>query len=336
MRIDRSRESEAVSYATGGWTKKILVRNGAIVNGQMYWPPFNSGGYHLKGTTNSNPTLYNRAAPNIGPRTPNDLIYDALLRHGRHNNGGTKVVTCTVEGLTPGNTYEIQIFYGNKGRPTRITEWDNGIGGREGQGGIFLRPVGPNFGQVATGTFVATASGKQTFSNYQQPANTTTTPPLKETFNACSAFQVRDLTPKALAPRATYYGEGTPGTNTQPLLGGSKCSPAINLTGHPVMNSTVMLTAENSSDVATSALLVLGVAPAVIPFLSGQLLVAPLLTLPVAMPQPATPYVHTHELQLPVVLPASSIPVYVQVLQLDNGAKEGVSFTPGLKIEVGT
>ncbi len=39
---------------------------------------------------------------------------------------------------------------------------------------------------------------------------------------------------------------------------------------------------------------------------------------------------------IPVVMPASSAPVYIQVLQLDNGAKEGVSFTPGLKIEVGT
>ena len=60
------------------------------------------------------------------------------------------------------------------------------------------------------------------------------------------------------------------------------------------------------------------------------------MSMPLPMPAPATPYVHTHELQLPLTVPNSAGTIYVQVLQRDSGAKEGVSFTPGIKIDVGT
>ena len=188
---------------------------------------------------------------------------------------------------------------------------------------------------VATGTFLADASGIQTFTNYQQPADPNTMPPLKETFNACSAIQVRDLTATVLDSRATYYGEGTPGTRRQPFLGGTNCSPAINVSGHPANGSNLFLTAENSSGVASRALVVIGFAPNSLPFLSGQLLVTPILTVDVPMPAPASPFVHDHELQLPVAVTGIGNTVYIQVLQLDAGAAEGVSFTPGVKIEVG-
>ena len=313
------------------WTRKILVRNGPVVRGVMYWPEFRSGGFVLK-------MPYNRAAPasntNGGIRHSTDKDYDVILRDTRHNpspNHPTMTVQCTIEGLTAGNSYEIQIFAGNTKITGWATEWDNGVGGRAGKGGIRMTSSGPHGGQVATGTFVATASGKQTFTNYQQPAQGT----IKAAWNHCSAVQIRDITPKPFRARATYYGEGTPGTNTQPLLGGSKCSPGIGLSGHPIIRSTVNLTVENSQDVASVAVLAIGATPASIKVFSGELLVTPLALWPLPMPQPKSPYVHDHELQIPLTLPSGPLTIYVQALQLDKGALGGWSFTPGLKIEIG-
>jgi hypothetical protein len=53
------------------------------------------------------------------------------------------------------------------------------------------------------------------------------------------------------------------------------------------------------------------------------------------MPAPISPYVHDHELQISLIVPAVPIPIFVQVLQLDAGAAGGVSFTAGMKIGVG-
>lgn len=304
------------------WTRKTLVRNGPSVRGVMYFPEFRSGGFVLK-------MPYNRTASGIGARHATDAAYDFILKDGRHWPGSSSgQIQCAIEGLTGGNTYEIQIFWGSKNNQ-RMTEWDNGAGGRSGQGGILLRPNGPHGGQVATGRFVALASGTQIFTNYQDP---TANPP---TFASCDAIQIRDITAKPLTARATYYGEGTPGTNTQPLLGGSKCSPAISLAGHPKINTPLKLTVENSQDAASVAILVFGLTPTKVPVVGGELLVVPLALWPLPMPQPASPYVHDHELQVPLILPTPRPVIYVQAAQLDPGAPGGWSFTPGLKIEPG-
>jgi hypothetical protein len=308
------------------WTKKILIRGGPIVRSQMYWPDLKSGGYTLK-------MPFNRAA-GMGAPTPTEPEYKAGLGHGRHKSPAYPSTTvCSIEGLTPGNNYLIQIWFAQS--RTRTTEWDDGQGGREGKGGMFLTANNTAKGQYAIGNFTAAANGIQTFTNYQQHLNTSTTPPLKETHGSCNMIQIRDVTAKPGAARATYYGMGTPGTNKQPFLGGSKCSPAIRLSGHPKMGTSIILSAENSQDTASNAMLLLGL-PVNVAFLSGVLLVNPLLSVPLPMPAPATPYVHTHELQLPLTVPNSAGTIYVQVLQRDSGAKEGVSFTPGIKIDIGT
>ncbi|MBK8974649.1 MAG: hypothetical protein IPM29_01860 [Planctomycetes bacterium] len=307
------------------WTRKILVRGGTAVSGVMYFPAWTSGGYTLTAP-------YNRTAPNIGARHTTEPEYDAILKDGRHSSPGTWTVTCSVSGLTPGNSYEIQIFYGNATRPTRITEWDDGLGAPPGAGGIYLAASGPHFGQVATGVFTADASGTQTFSNYQHPVIGSA----PETNNACSAIQVRELTPGALVPRATYYGEGTPGTNTQPNLGGTSCSPGIAFVGHPRIGAAVLLTIENSQDVASTGVLVVGLAPASLPILGGTLLVTPASAFAVPIPQPATPYVHDHELQIPLTVPVTpGVALYFQALELDPNAPGGFWMTPGMKVEIG-
>ena len=310
------------------WTKKKLLRGGAIVRGQMYWPDLRSGGFVLK-------MPFDRAAGMGQPPNITDPAYKACLGSGRHKSPTyPSTVRCSIEGLTPGNTYLIQIWFAES--RGRTTEWDDGQGGREGKGGVFLTSNNTAKGQYVIGTFKAAANGIQTFTNYQQKADITKTPPLKETWGICNMIQIRDSTPKAGAARATYYGEGTPGTNTQPNLGGTKCSPAISLDGHPKMGTKVDLTAENSQDKSSSAMVVLGLAPLNLSYLSGVLLVNPILALPVPMPQPASPYVHDHELKIPLTVPNSAGTVYVQVLQLDPGAKGGISFTPAMKVEIGT
>lgn len=303
------------------WTRKILVRNGPVVRSQRYWPDLTSGGYNLK-------MPFDRAA-GMGAATPTDPAYKFALGSGRHKSPTfPSTVHCSILGLTPGNTYMIQIWFAES--RGRTTEWDDGNGGRQGKGGIFLTSSTAAKGQVATGSFIAAANGIQTFTNYQQHAGGN----LRETWGMCNMIQIRDTTPKAGAARATYYGEGTPGTNRQPQLGGTKCSPAINLAGHPKVGNKVNLTAENSQDVASSAAVVLGFLPANRVVLGGVLLVNPMVVVPVGMPQPASPYVHTHELQIPLNF-GSPGTVYAQVVQVDPGAKGGLSFTPGLKIEVG-
>ena len=133
---------------------------------------------------------------------------------------------------------------------------------------------------------------------------------------------------------ANYFGEGTPGTNRQPMLAGTRCSPAFNLSGHPRMGSTVTLSCENSSGAATSALVVMGASLIALPFVSGALPVALLLTIGVPMPSSVSPFVHDHELQFTTTLPGLHGVTYVQILQLDGGAPGGVSFTSGMRLEI--
>lgn len=307
------------------WTQKILARGASPTRGVMHFPTWTSGGFELSAP-------YNRTAGGIGARHSTDPAYDALLRDARHSSPGTATVTCIVSGLTPGHTYELQVFYGAASRPNRITEWDDGTGNGPGAGGIYLTPQGQHLGQVATGTFVADASGAQTFRNSQHPANGS----IPETWNACSAIQVRDLTPAPNDPLTWHYGEGTPGTNTQPNLGGTACSPGIALVGHPRVGSTVTLTAENSRDVASAAVLVVGTQPNSLPLLGGTLLVSPLFTGGVPMPQPQSPYVHDHELQVPIRIPSGAgLAIYFQVLQLDPAAPGGFAMSAGIRARIG-
>lgn len=329
----------------GHWNKKHLTLGGPLANGVMYWPDFTSGGYTFKAPD------WKRTDLTGSGLTP-DAAYNVGLDGARHAEPNVQVDVNTVTGLTPGNTYMIQIWCAWSRAPQanktqgRVTEWDNGVGGREGAGGIFMTTNNAIRGQVATGFFTASASGTQTFTSYQQPADTTKTPPLKDTWGLLNMFQIRDVSTTPRAAGATYFGEGTPGTQTGGGRGpglahmyGTNCSPAISLTGHPVLNSTVNLTAENSLHQPSSAIVALGVNQIRQPWLMGELLVFPVLVLPVPMPWTILPnmsFTPDHELQIPVTMPATPVTLFVQVLQLDAGAAGGVSFTPGMKIEVGT
>ncbi|MCA8973886.1 MAG: hypothetical protein KDC98_04155 [Planctomycetes bacterium] len=307
------------------WTRKLLTRGATSTSSIMYFPAWTNGGFVLT-------TPYNRTAGGIGARHATESDYDAILRDGRHSSPGTTTVNCSIAGLTPGHTYEIQLFYGAASRPTRITEWDDGVGNGPGSGGIYLAASGPHSGQVATGTFVAAASGIQTFGNSQHPASGS----IPETNNACSAMQIRDLTPTGSDPLVHYFGEGTPGTDTQPNLGGTRCSPGIGMIGAPRVGASVLLTVENSQDVPSPAILVVGPQSLSLPVLGGTLLVSPQFTAGILIQPPVSPYVHDHELQLPLTIPGGvGASVYFQVVQLDPGAAGGYSMTAALRVRIG-
>lgn len=293
---------------------------------------FTSGGYTLK-------VPYCKSAPGEGVRYPADLNYQAILYGARHGHVSVcRAITCSVGGLKPGRHYEIQILAGNSARPYRVSEWDNGQGLRGAtNGGIFILATGPTRGQVATGTFVAGASGTQTFTTYSYPAQGAR----PEAVASISAVQLRDLKASATDGRAIQYGVGTPGTDRRKILGGTRCSPGINLEGgHPLMGATLTLTAENSLGAPTNCLIILGGADFTaagksrgIAFLGGYLLTDALMVVPAAMPFSGPS--HDHELRLRFTLPKSRGTLHVQILQLDSKAPMGVSFTQGLTIQVG-
>ncbi len=128
---------------------------------------------------------------------------------------------------------------------------------------------------------------------------------------------------------ANYFGEGAPGTNRQPMLAGTRCPPAFNFLGHPRMGSTVSLSCESSSGAATSALVVMGASATALPFVSGTLLVAPLLTIGVPMPPSVSPFVHDHELKLTTTLPGLPGVTYGQSCSSAGALPEGLASPQG-------
>lgn len=311
----------------GHWTRKIMVRGGPVVRGVFHWPDLTSGGFTLK-------MPFDRAAGMGNNPVVTDASYRTALASAKHKSPAyPSTINCSIEGLIPGRTYLIQIWAANASNG-RTTEWDDGQGGREGNGGVFLTTTTAAKGQYAIGTFTADASGLQNFTNFQQNVDPTQTPPLRDTWGSCAMIQIRDVSNVGGDPRATYYGLGTKGTNTQPLLGGSNCSPYLALSGHPKVGSQVTLSVDNSQDAAAAAMIVLGIQPINVPYLGGTLLVSPLLVRPLTIPQPATPYTHDHELQLTWTLPNSTGTIFAQVLQQDPGAAGGIAFTPGMRIDI--
>ncbi len=115
------------------------------------------------------------------------------------------------------------------------------------------------------------------------------------------------------------YGLGWPGTNGV---------PALQANGRPALGSSMSLLFDNSSGSTAVGALVVGMARASIPILDGTLLVAPMIGVGVSVVVP----------RATVALPIPNDPTLVgqsvmfQGAQVDVGASQGVSFTPGLEL----
>ena len=122
----------------------------------------------------------------------------------------------------------------------------------------------------------------------------------------------------------TNYGAGFPGTNGIPTFTSRE---------NPVLGTTNTLDLMNSSDVATTGLLFLGFQRDDQPFSGGgDLLVSPFNTLPIAIAAGSQSFSG----DLPSDPSLNGVAIDLQVLEDDAGAANGVSFTPGLELLLGS
>jgi hypothetical protein len=119
------------------------------------------------------------------------------------------------------------------------------------------------------------------------------------------------------------YGEGYAGTNGIPALG---------MSADPVLHQDVALEFDNSSGRWSVALVLLGDVAVQWPTgFGGDLLVDPLLSILVPLPP-------TGGVLRGVVPPDGSLVglvLYAQALEVDPGASDGISFTPGVELGLG-
>lgn len=139
----------------------------------------------------------------------------------------------------------------------------------------------------------------------------------------------------------TWYSTGTLTTGIhkqlRTIIGSNgatlaKATPTLTPSAKPVSGSFITLNASSSSGLRSSqGLMIIGLAPISVPFLDGTLLASLGVLISVA--------VLAGGLALPVAVPRAPVrcnaSLYLQYLQLDAGASEGRSFTPGLRLTIG-
>lgn len=127
-------------------------------------------------------------------------------------------------------------------------------------------------------------------------------------------------------PDATvaHYGTGYPGRNG--------VVPTIDPRGDPVRGKTWHADVSCSAGTYTVAFVLIGVQPTLIPTrLGGDLLVDPLLTVPIGL----SPAGGTFTAFVPDAWDLPGFTAYLQALELDPWASKGVSFTDGIEAVVG-
>ncbi|HET6163443.1 MAG TPA: calcium-binding protein [Planctomycetota bacterium] len=120
----------------------------------------------------------------------------------------------------------------------------------------------------------------------------------------------------------TNYGAGHAGT-----LG----VPGLTLTADPEFGATFSLQVDNSAGQWTVAFLAVGTTQASLPLAGGMLLVLPLQVLPFGLPPSGFPISCT----VPYDNALFGFVLDVQAIEMDPGASQGLSFTPGLELVFG-
>ncbi len=206
----------------GSWAPQDGSANTYPVNGVTF-----QGFSDLPGFT-PGPTLDNGYDGFGSPNTA-DSNYNMLLQYGRFSNEGSTPATFSWSGMTPGNTYLIQLWV-NDGRNIGQSRSETVTGADITSAPLSYGSDGTGPGQYIIGTFVADSSGSQTliltpFSSGPNPE------PL------INLFQVRDITPKPnvtwqspvtisgasdVSTLGTYFGSWAPqdgGANNFPVNG---------------------------------------------------------------------------------------------------------------------
>jgi len=115
-------------------------------------------------------------------------------------------------------------------------------------------------------------------------------------------------------------------------LAGSNGVPALTAESDPVLGVPLTIDVGNSSGAATAALLFVGFTKASLhSSLGGDLLVLPVLAIPLAVPDTGASLTAT----IPVDPSLGDFEIDLQALEVDAGAVKGVSFTAGLQLILG-
>ena len=119
-------------------------------------------------------------------------------------------------------------------------------------------------------------------------------------------------------------------------LAGKSGIPTLTTSALPLMGTSFNLMASNSSGVATTGLILVGQQNLSLGFLGGTLLVTPVLQSSVPLgPLGVSIPIQVPDLSVLCGVSPKNLVFYAQVLQLDAAAALGVSFTPGLQLNIG-
>jgi Tfp pilus assembly protein PilX len=136
------------------------------------WAPQNGGAnnYPVNGVTfqgfsdlpgfRAGPTVDN-GYNGFGSPNTSDNNYNTLLQYARFSNEGFSPASFSWSGMTPGNTYLIQLWV-NDGRNTGQSRSETVTGGTNTSAPLSFGSDGSGPGQFIIGTFVAGSSGAQT------------------------------------------------------------------------------------------------------------------------------------------------------------------------------
>jgi hypothetical protein len=186
----------------GSWAPQDVSANNYPVNGVTLQgfsdlPFFTSG-----------PTLDNGYNGYGSPNTSDDN-YNTLLQYACFSNEGTTPATFSWSGMTPGDTYLIQLWV-NDGRNIGESRSETITGGTNTSASLSFGSDGTGPGQFIIGTFVANSSGGQTLTLTPYSTGSNPQPQI-------NLLQIRDITVK---PNVTWQAPVTiSGTSDVSTLG---------------------------------------------------------------------------------------------------------------------
>lgn len=176
----------------GSWAPQDVSANTLPVNGVTF-QGFSDLPFFTAGPT------FDNGYDGFGSPNTSDTNYNTLLKYGRFSNEGSTPATFSWSGMTPGNTYLIQLWV-NDGRDIGQSRSETITGGTNTSAPLSYGSDGSGPGQYIIGTFVANSSGGQTLT--LTPFSTGSSPDPQ-----INLFQVRDITATLLsAPRITSVG----------------------------------------------------------------------------------------------------------------------------------
>jgi hypothetical protein len=171
----------------GSWAPQDGGANNFPVNGVTF-----QGFSDLPGFS-AGPTFDNGYDGFGSPNTP-DSNYNGLLQFGRFSNEGFSPASFRWTGMTPGHTYQVQVWV-NDGRNIGETRSETITGGTNISAPLTFGSDGSGPGKYVIGTFVADSSGSLTLILTPFSSGPNPNPQI-------NLFQVRDIT-STLVPQPT-------------------------------------------------------------------------------------------------------------------------------------